>query len=660
MRLLAIFMTFLTAQAAMASAAILPADEAAKLFGSRSTAWDADVSPSGRKILFLSAGPRGHTIAKLFDRDTRAVRNLLVSDGKPESLRWCAFASEVNIICQFGGNVAEGRQVIGFSRLVTLSTATGKLQSLGRRQNVSDAYVRQFDGAVLDWMPDSTGSVLMARTHVPEAGNSNWRLVNRAEGLGVERIDLNTLKAQQVEPPHPKAEYYMTDGRGTVRLVALSETEEEMLTGKVRYRYRTPNSSEWRDLGTYRVDTDVGMRPQAIESASNTLYYLKKVDGRDALFQMVLDGSGTEKLIAKHPSVDIDGVIRVDTGGKVVGYHYTDDRFHAEYFDPDIRKLATGLSRAIPATPLIQFAGSSRDGNTLLIHASADTDAGAFYVLDRATKKMEPVLNSREPLVGRALAPVRSVLYPAADGTMIPAYVTIAAGLEAKSLPAIVLPHGGPSARDEWGFDWLAQFLAARGYAVIQPNYRGSAGYGDDFLGENAFKGWRTAMTDISDASRYLVTQGIADPNRLAVVGWSYGGYAALQSAALEPQRYKAVVAIAPVTDLIALKAEAQGFTNARITERFIGSGEHLRAGSPLANAAAIKAPVLLVHGDLDGNVHVSHSVKMADALAKRSTPVEFLRYAGLDHYLDDSDVRTAMLARVAALLDRTIGQPAK
>ncbi len=372
---------------------------------------------------------------------------------------------------------------------------------------------------------------------------------------------------------------------------------------------------------------------------------------------MALDGSGTKTLVAKNDKVDIGGVVRIDRGLPVIGYSYTDDRNRTVYFDPEFKKLASALGRALPKTPMIDFAAASRDGKTLLIHASADTDPGAYYVLNRATKQMEQVLFSRELVQPETLAPVQSISYPAADGTMIPAYLTVSKDGPAKGLPAVVLPHGGPSSRDSWGFDWLAQFLAARGYAVIQPNYRGSAGYGNEFLGENAFRDWRTAMNDISDSAKYLVAQGIADPNKLAILGWSYGGYAALQSASLEPSRYKAVVAIAPVTDLEMFKRDFYKYTSSKLARETVGSGAQLKPGSPLQNAARIKAPVLLVHGDMDINVASRHSVEMAQALQKAGTPVEFVRHKELDHFLDDSNARVDMLNRVGQLLDRTIGK---
>jgi len=153
-----------------------------------------------------------------------------------------------------------------------------------------------------------------------------------------------------------------------------------------------------------------------------------------------------------------------------------------------------------------------------------------------------------------------------------------------------------------------------------------------------------------------MVLQGIADPKRIAIVGWSYGGYAALLSAAEQPALYKGVVAIAPVTDLGMLKREADDFTNGRIVRNFVGSGPDVVEGSPLRRAVDIKAPVLLFHGDLDGNVNVAHSDRMVAALRKAGDQAELVRFRGLDHQIDDSDARTQMLTKIGTFLDNLIG----
>lgn len=649
----------LASVSSFASAQAIPLDQAAKRFGVRESAWQADLSPSGRKLVFLSAGPGSSTIAKILDLETKKVTSIFGSSGKPESLRWCEFATETQLVCRYSAIDEIGGVPAGFSKLVTLKTDGSNIQSLGSKRAGYDMYTRQSDGSVLDWLPDNEGSVLMARTYVPKVEERATNIKDERLGLGVDRVELATLRAKTVEEPRRTASSYMTDGRGNVRIMSYSDLDgTDRWTGLIMFRYRTAGGKEWKPLGNYNEKTETGTLPLAIEHSTNSAYVLEKLNGRVALFSVSLDGSETKTLVAKNDRVDIDGVVRIDRGLPVIGYQYTDDKSRTVYFDPEFKKLAASLGRALPATPLIEFAAASRDGKTLLVHASSDTDPGAYYLLDRATKKMEPLLASREQLVGQKLAPVQPISYPAADGTMIPAYLTVSKDGPAKGLPAVVLPHGGPSSRDSWGFDWLAQFLAARGYAVIQPNYRGSAGYGDDFLGENAFRDWERAMSDISASAQYLVNQGIADANKLAIVGWSYGGYAALQSATLDPDRYKAVVAIAPVTDLAMLRRDSDNYITSKVTKDFIGSGdEHLKQGSPLQNAGRIKVPVLLVHGDKDLNVRSTHSTKMADALREAGRPVELLRYKELEHQLDDSNVRAEMLLRIGQLLDRTIGK---
>jgi len=179
---------------------------------------------------------------------------------------------------------------------------------------------------------------------------------------------------------------------------------------------------------------------------------------------------------------------------------------------------------------------------------------------------------------------------------------------------------------------------------VLQPNFRGSAGYGDTWFQNNGFQSWRTAIGDIDDSARWLVSQGIADPAKLAIFGWSYGGYAALQSAATEPSLFKAVIAVAPVADLDLLKKESENWSNYRIERDFIGSGPHIQEGSPARQAAKIKAPVMLFHGNFDRNVSIRQSQLMADRLKDAGKPAKFVTYDKLDHYLEDSNARKDML----------------
>jgi dipeptidyl aminopeptidase/acylaminoacyl peptidase len=383
---------------------------------------------------------------------------------------------------------------------------------------------------------------------------------------------------------------------------------------------------------------------------------LKKKDGRNALYAIKLDGSRAATLVAENPKVDIDDVIRSSNGQRVIGYTYAVEKRRGDYFDAEYKSLVSALSGAIPNLPIIDVERANADGTKVLIYAGSDNDPGRFFVFDKKTKNLAEIMLVRPELENRKLANVKPISVKSPDGVTIPAYLTLPPGKDAKNLPAVVLPHGGPSDRDEWGFDWLAQYLAAKGYAVLQPEYRGSSGFGDAWLMENGFKSWRTSIGDITASAHWLASEGIADPKRLAIVGWSYGGYAALQAASIEPALFKSVVAIAPVTDLALLKEEARDYTNYQVVADYVGAGPHIVDGSPLRHASAIKVPVLLVHGDLDQNVNVEQSRKMDAALQAAGTPVEFLEYKALDHQLDDSTARTDMLSRIGQLLDQTIG----
>jgi dipeptidyl aminopeptidase/acylaminoacyl peptidase len=254
---------------------------------------------------------------------------------------------------------------------------------------------------------------------------------------------------------------------------------------------------------------------------------------------------------------------------------------------------------------------------------------------------------------------MKPIHYPARDGTVIPGYLTVPENAKEGALPVVILPHGGPETRDYWEFDWITQFLAAKGYAVLQSNYRGSAGYGLDWAGEGGFRAWRTAINDLTDGAQYLVEQGVADPARICVVGWSYGGYAALMSGVEEPDRYRCLVSIAGVTDPEMLIEDWKYFMGKHAVHKFISRDpEVTKRGSPLKRASEIRAPVLLFHADEDVNVPVDHSQKIAKALERAKKSVEYIEYADVEHSILRNEYRVDMLDRIGSFLDANIGQP--
>ena len=478
------------------------------------------------------------------------------------------------------------------------------------------------------------------------------------DGLGVDRINTRTLSIDRVEGPRLNAIEYIGDGHGNIRMMGIARVAgaTQMSTGVYSYSYRRAGSKDWLTFGDYDSVNDLGLNPVAVDAARDVVYGFKKKDGRWAAYEVALNGSGQESIVYADPKVDVKGFLRVGRSRRVVGVRYTTDSEQIHYIDPVYERMRASLAKALPGSGKILIVDASADENRLLLLAASDIDPGTYYLFDRQSKQMSKVMDVRPDIAKSALGVMKAISYRAADGTAIPAYISLPPNAGDKKLPAIVMPHGGPESRDEWGFDWLAQFFVSRGYAVIQPQFRGSAGYGDEWLMKNGFQSWRTAINDINDAGRWAISEGIADPGKIAVVGWSYGGYAALQSAVVDPSLFKGVIAIAPVTDFYQLKEERRNWTNFRIVSDYIGSGPHIVDGSPAQNASRIKAPVLLFHGDLDRNVRSAQSRLMDSRLASAGVAHEYVQFPKLDHYLEDSAAREQMLRKSDEFLRKAMG----
>jgi dipeptidyl aminopeptidase/acylaminoacyl peptidase len=631
----------------------------AELFGVRDSVQQIDISPDGQKILYLQPGPGRATIVYISDLTPNSEPRIVIrSAGNNERLNSCNFVDNERLICRVSGMLDAQGVLAPFSRLVSMDTNGQNLKLLGQTSSYYDARIRQFDGDVLDWLPGGNGEILMARELVPEVGRTGSHIARTANGLAVERVNVRTLDSRRVEPPNPNASYYLSDGRGNVRMMATNRVDATgQLLARTDFYYRTMNSRDWRPLGSFGDQTGNSITPLAVDPTLDAAYVLKQLNGRLALYRIKLDGSMVTELVYANDRVDVDDVVRSSHGSRVIGVTYVEDRRRIVYFDPQYAALARGLERAVPNLPLINFGRASADGNRIIVHAGSDSDPGRYYMFDRTAHTLNEIMIDRPELEGTTLATVRAVSYPAADGVSIPAYLTLPPGRDGRNLPAIILPHGGPTARDEWGFDWLAQFLAHQGYAVLQPNYRGSAGYGDQWLQQNGFRSWRTSIGDINAGARWLAAQGIADSHRMAILGWSYGGYAALQSGVTEPGLFRAIVAIAPVTDLQQAKDDFRDYTSARNVAAFIGTGPHIAEGSPLRNVSAITAPVLLFHGDRDLNVNVIHSRRMDQALRGAGKRSELVLFPGLEHDLADSTARIQMLTRIDSFLSANLGR---
>ncbi|MDO7841437.1 alpha/beta hydrolase family protein [Sphingomonas immobilis] len=638
------------------------ASDAATRFGARENVGQISLSPDGKHVAVIGPTKGAGSAVFVASLETGDLKPVLTVDAALQRLTDCHWTTNTRLVCRaYTINNTSVVGLLGYTRLVAVDADGKNQQQLSLRKTDRALGFALGGGDIIDWQADSAnGSVLMARAYVAETNTGSLAASTR-QGYGVDRVDTVTLKRTTVEPPRDGAIAYITDGRGNVRIMETRGTDNDGYRGNtIRVLYRTKGNRDWRLLNTITISGSVstGFEPVAIDSDRDVVYGFDSVGGFQTLVAMSLDGSMKRETVLAKPGADVDTLVQVGRQNRVVGAGFATDRRETHYFDPQFKALATALAKAIPGLPLVNIVDASADESKLLLFAGSDIDPGRYYLFDKATRHLGEVLPQRPQLAEIKLATVKPVSIPGADGTAIPAYLTLPPGSDGKGLPAIVMPHGGPDARDEWGFDWLAQFFANRGYAVLQPNFRGSTGYGSAFFKDNGFKSWPTAIGDVNDSGRWLIKQGIASSDKLAIVGWSYGGYAALQSGVVDPALFKAIVAVAPVTDLESLRGEFTDFTSFPQVDAQIGRGPHVVAGSPAQRAQRITAPVLLFHGDGDRNVSVNESRLMASRLRAANKKVELIEYHNLDHQLDDSDVRAAMLDRMDGFLRTTMGMP--
>ena len=647
--------------AAVARAEQTKAFDAAAAFGARPGATGMSLSPDGKSIAFIRPDAGPGTILTTIDLSKADDSRVAVyTNGKPDRVGDCHWVSNQRLVCLLNRIVKDRASLTPISRWIAVDREGSNFRMLSNDANVDTYGYLQRAGHIIDWLPDESGALLMSREYRPDthAGSTIGSTLN---GIGVDWIDTRTGQTRQIESPDESVEGYIADGRGTVRIMAVEpkRTVNGEDSGNLEYKYRKVGAREWLKLSDYNSRDGSGFEPFAVDHDLNVAYGFRRREGRMALFSIKLDGSMTESVVYARPDSDVDNtqVVQVGRRNRLVGLFTLGRGRNEAFIDPDIERICKSLERALPGNPNVSIDDASIDEQKLLIFANSSDLPGHYYLYDRNLRQLQPLLAARSELDGVALATTRLVQYPAKDGTTLSAYLTLPTGIaHAEGLPAIVLPNDEGTARDDDGFEWMAQYFANRGYAVLQPNFRGPTRTAQRWLAQNGYKSWRIAVGDVLDGGRWLVSQGIANPGKIVAVGWSYGGYVVLQSAVVEPGLFKAVVAIAPATDLESLKESWRGWTNFDEISSYIGTGPHVHEGSPARNADKIKVPVMLFHGMMDREISYRQSQMMASSLASAGVKHELVTYNDLDRFLADPTARTDMLRRSDAFLRQAIG----
>ncbi len=416
------------------------------------------------------------------------------------------------------------------------------------------------------------------------------------------------------------------------------------------------DGGKWQQIDSYGIGKNPTYGILGFGADPYVLYVTaNREDGPSALFEYDLKANKLGKMVYGHPDHGTQSAIIDDRTGKVLAALYQDDQRRQHVIDPDRAKLQALIDRTFDRTSVNRIISSTDDRETHVVVTSGPSTPETFYIVN-PSKMQANVLGEAYPdLANVPLGKVTALTYEARDGLPIRAYLTTPPGTNAENLPTVILPHGGPHSRDLMEFDYLAQFLANRGYAVLQPNFRGSTGYGAKFL-EAGYGEWGGKMQDdVTDGARHLIDQGIADPERMCIMGWSYGGYAALMGGVKTPDLYRCIISINGVSDLIDLLSEENNSTSKQFWAQSIGSRgrnrDKLRATSPARNAEQFQAPVLIVHGRDDKVVEYSQGRKMERVLKKAGKPVQLITLDGEDHGLTSSDSRIAALKAVDVFL---------
>ena len=468
----------------------------------------------------------------------------------------------------------------------------------------------------------------------------------------VYRVDLATGESTQVQRSRDGVWSWFADTEGVVRL-GIDYGER-----RIRFYYRNTAGEELRRIDTRRYPQEDSMIDSVrFAGTDRSVIVTNAVTGRFAVYNYDFATDTRGEAIFEHPTADVSAV-DIAPDGTVRGVAYEDDRPRVYWIDPESRQLQATLDRALPGK-LNMVVERATDNQRLLVWSSAADDPGTYYVFDRAARRLEPFMSPYGELVDRSFASVRPISFRGRDGTEIPGYLTLPPGRDPHGLPLVLMPHGGPFARDSWTFEPWVQFLASRGYAVLQVNFRGSTGYGRAWV-ERGYGQLGTGMIDdLEDGVDWAVREGVVDARRVCIFGASYGGYAALWAPVRHPERYRCAISFAGISDLGAMaRYDSRRFTAPRYARerrrQLRGEADaDLGLVSPIRQIERISVPLLIAHGEKDTTVPTSQSRNLIQALAGRHVVLESAFYREAAHGFSRPQDSVDFLRRVEAFLAR-------
>ena len=602
---------------------------------------DATISPDGRHVAVLTT-INGDRIIVLMTPDLKAVRIIPVGDVKVRGISWAGNdrvlvqASQTHKLWGF----AADRYEFTTTTIVPVDRTKEASIVFGNRRNLESATfgnygVRNVKGRWYGYF----GAIVFK--------NASGSFVFDHGRPYLYRVDLATNEPERVDTPASAQNFrdwlVGRDGEVAARL-DLDEADGEWsirgADGKVVARGKD-------------VSGRVGLIALS-ENSDSVIYRTRDADGRSNWFKVPLAGGETVPYL---PDVDVERLYVDPLGGSILGYLRGGDKIEPVMFKPPMQAAARKIRQAFSDYDMrvVDFTDGMANA---IVRTSGSNDSGTWYLVDVGSFKAKAIGYERNAISPGQVGPISTFAYEAQDGLDLDGILTLPPRLEPKNLPVIMLPHGGPASADYETFDWWAQAFASRGYAVFQPNFRGSTNRGESFQ-RAGYGEWGGKMqTDVSDGLMALADKGIVDPERACIVGASYGGYAALAGVTLQQDLYRCAVSVAGVTDLEDMYREdyrASGgvaITKSALLEQ-LGPREGWDEVSPRRHADQADAPILLIHGKDDVVVPYSHTARMADALDDAGKPHDVVTLASEDHWLSRAATRLEMLESAVAFVEK-------
>lgn len=505
------------------------------------------------------------------------------------------------------------------------------------------------------WTSEPRGLAMMARA-VGDDPNSILAVgyyPNR--DVALYRVDSLTGRRREIDVDvKGLARGFVVDHKNQVRVVLTTDAEYSMET----VWYRDQAGQPWRKLSEHPIYEKKFSVLGFDADGTTMLVAATKQDGLQGIFKYDFAANKPGELLASDKTVDVDGGLVYTPDSRVLlGVRVSSEPPVTVWFDKGMASLQAGIDKAFPG--MVNVIHPSNAQAPMLIYSYSSTQPGRYSLYHPSKKKLQNLFATRPWIDPAKMSVQQAYDYVARDGLPILSYLTLPKGREPKALPMVVLVHGGPWARDHWGFDPQVQFLAGMGYAVLQPQFRGSTGFGDGHY-KKSFAQWGLSMQDdVTDGLQSLVKQGVVDPKRVCIMGASYGGYATMMGLVKDPDLYRCGVNLFGVTNLFYISSSDSWGDRAATyhKDKTLGDPSKLRdqfnATSPSKHADRIKAPVFMAYGEKDYRVPLVHGEEMRDGLKKHGKVVEYMELEKEEHGIAKEETRYQVFGAIETFLKK-------